>query len=62
MYDVLKKTDSIIKTAFFCSWKHSKAIFFTFFLEKSFEALDFKFVEQNTISNGAPTTETHVKF
>ena len=28
----------------------------------SFEALDFKFVEQNTISNGAPNTETHVKF
>ena len=64
MYDVLKKTDSIIKTAFFWSWKHSKAIFFTLFLEKkiSFEALDFKFVEQNTISNGAPNTETHVKF
>ena len=30
--------------------------------KKSFEALDFKFVEQNTISNGAPNTETHVKF
>ena len=28
----------------------------------SFEAVDFKFVDQNTISNGAPTTETHVKF
>ena len=39
-------------------------IFHIFFLEKklNFEALDFKFVEQNTISNGAPNTETHVKF
>ena len=59
MYDVLKKTDSIIKTALFCSWKDSNIFFLK---KKSFEALDFKFVEQNTISNGAPTTETHVKF
>ena len=57
MYDVLKKTDSIIKTA---SWKDSNI--FSWKKKLSFEALDFKFVEQNTISNGTPTTETHVKF